>query len=225
MFRRGARRRSCRARETRRLEVVRSIEATTVSRTSGRPGGQAQLSWAQRSGGGTPPYRRTRQIRSLRLTLGLAITAVEDDGSKSTSGAASCCHTGSTVGVTEPSPMTASRVWRGFFPRFPPSQPEDFHVTIILTDKTLKQAYRGGGQRRWDPSTSGAAEDCCNGGFRDRALRGTPGATAEGRRRVFTDGFPHHVEEFIPSHPFTVILTAGGVASAAAAGPQIEPAP
>ena len=33
----------------------------------------------------------------------------------------------------------------GFFPRFPPSQPEDFHVTIILTDKTLKQAYRGGG--------------------------------------------------------------------------------
>ena len=33
----------------------------------------------------------------------------------------------------------------GFFPRFPQSQPEDFHVTIILTDKTLKQAYRGGG--------------------------------------------------------------------------------
>jgi hypothetical protein len=69
---------------------------------------------------GPPPYRRTRQIRSLRLTLGLAITAVEDDGSKSTSGAASCCHTGSTVGVTEPSPRTASRVWRGFFPTVSP---------------------------------------------------------------------------------------------------------
>jgi hypothetical protein len=76
-----------------------------------------------------------------------------------------------------------------------------------------------------DKSTSGAVGDRCNGGSQDPALRGTPGATAEGLRRVFTGGFPHHVEEFIPSHPFTVIPTAGGVASAAAAEPRIEPAP
>ncbi len=67
-FRRGARRRSCRARGTRRLEAVRIVETTTVSRTTGGPGGQAQLSWAQRSGGGTPPDRRTQQIRSLLRT-------------------------------------------------------------------------------------------------------------------------------------------------------------
>ncbi len=71
-----------------------------------------------------------------------------------------------------------------------------------------------------------AVGDRCNGRSQDPALRGTSGATAEGRRRVFIDGFPHHGEEFIPSHPFTCIPTASGVAlSAAAAEPQIEPAP
>ena len=60
---------------------------------------------------------------------------------------------------------------------------------------------------------------------KDPTLRDTPRATSKGRRRVFTGGFPRHVEEFIPSHPFTVIPTACGVASAAAAELQIEPAP
>jgi len=76
-----------------------------------------------------------------------------------------------------------------------------------------------------DNSTSRVDGDRFNGGSQDPALRGTPEATVEGRRRVFTDGFPHHVEGFIPSHPFTVIPTAGGIALAAATKPHIEPAP
>jgi hypothetical protein len=75
-----------------------------------------------------------------------------------------------------------------------------------------------------DKSILGAVGDRCNGGSQDPALRGTPGATAEDRRRVFTDGFPHHVAEFIPSHSLSVIPTTCGVASAAAAEPRIEPA-
>ena len=50
-----------------------STGITTVSRTTGEPGGQAQLSWAQRSGGGTPPDRRARQIGPHYLTLGLSV--------------------------------------------------------------------------------------------------------------------------------------------------------
>ena len=41
------------------------------------------------------------------------------------------------------------------------------------------------------------------------------------RRRVFTCGFPYHVEDHGPSHHLTVIPTAGGAASAAAAQPRI----
>ncbi len=55
----------------------------------------------------------------------------------------------------------------------------------------------------------------------DLRRRRTPGATARCQRGVFSSGFPHHVEEFIPSHHSTVISTAGGAASAAAAQPQI----
>ncbi len=52
-----------------------------------------------------------------------------------------------------------------------------------------------------------------------------PRGDCRGPEEGFTDGFHHHVEEFIPSRPLTVIPTAGGVASAAAAEPRIEPAP
>ena len=37
----------------------------------------------------------------------------------------------------------------------------------------------------------------------------------------FPSGFPHHVEDFDPSHHFARIPTAGGAASAAAALPRI----
>ena len=80
-------------------------------------------------------------------------------------------------------------------------------------------------QRLSEATEEKSTSNRCNGGFQDRALRGTLGATAEGRRSIFTDGFPHHVEKFIPLHPFTIIPAAGGVASAAAAEPRIEPAP
>ncbi len=41
------------------------------------------------------------------------------------------------------------------------------------------------------------------------------------RRRVFPNGFPHHVEDFDPSHHFARIPAVGGAASAAAALPRI----
>ncbi len=40
------------------------------------------------------------------------------------------------------------------------------------------------------------------------------------RRRVFPSGFPHHVEDFDPSHHLARIPTAGGAAPAAAALPR-----
>ena len=42
--------------------------------------------------------------------------------------------------------------------------------------------------------------------------------------RFFSRGFPHHVEDHGPSHPFMAIPTVGGVVSAAVAQPRIEPA-
>jgi hypothetical protein len=48
-----------------------------------------------------------------------------------------------------------------------------------------------------------------------------PGATARGSRGFFPSGFPIHVVDFGPPHPFTVIPTAGGTALAAAARPRI----
>jgi len=41
--------------------------------------------------------------------------------------------------------------------------------------------------------------------------------------RVFPIGFPHHVEDHGPSHHFTTIPTAYGVASTDAATPRINP--
>jgi hypothetical protein len=55
---------------------------------------------------------------------------------------------------------------------------------------------------------------------RDDFRRQRPGATARDRRVFFPSGFPIHVVDFGPLHPFTVILTAGGEASAAAAQPR-----
>jgi hypothetical protein len=48
----------------------------------------------------------------------------------------------------------------------------------------------------------------------------TPGVTVRGTRGFFPSGFPFHVVAFDPLHPFTVIPTAGGEASAAAAQPR-----
>ena len=75
-----------------------------------------------------------------------------------------------------------------------------------------------------DKQASGAAGDRCEGGsFRSSATT-RPRGDCEERRRVFPSGFPRHVEDFGPSHIFTVIPTAGGAASAAAAQPRIETA-
>ena len=52
----------------------------TPSSFIGGPGGHAQLSWKERSGGGTPRTVGFDRIRSLRLTLGLTIMYVEADG-------------------------------------------------------------------------------------------------------------------------------------------------
>jgi hypothetical protein len=48
----------------------------------------------------------------------------------------------------------------------------------------------------------------------------TPGTTAKGIRGFFPSGFPIHVVDFGPLHPFTIIPTASGEASAAAAQPR-----
>ncbi len=50
----------------------------------------------------------------------------------------------------------------------------------------------------------------------------TLGATTKCPREVFPCGFLHHVEDFGPSHHYTLILTAGVATSAAAAKPQIK---
>jgi hypothetical protein len=55
---------------------------------------------------------------------------------------------------------------------------------------------------------------------RDDFRRQRPRATARGRREFFPSGFPIHVEDFGPIYHFTVIPTAGGEASAAAAQPR-----
>ena len=55
-------------------------------------------------------------------------------------------------------------------------------------------------------------------------LQGTLGAIARSRRGALPSGFPHHGEQFIISHLFTIIPTANGAASAAAAHSRIETA-
>ena len=58
----------------------------------------------------------------------------------------------------------------------------------------------------------------------DLRRRRTSGATVRCQRRDFPSVFPHHVEELIPSHHYTVIPTAGGATSVAAAHPRIAAA-
>ena len=55
----------------------------------------------------------------------------------------------------------------------------------------------------------------------DHRRRRTPGATVRCQRGVFPSGFPRHVADLGPIHHSTVIPTAGGAASAAAAQPRI----
>ena len=55
------------------------------------------------------------------------------------------------------------------------------------------------------------------GGPRRSSLTTSPMGACDLRRRVFPSGFPHHVEDFEPSHNFARIPTACGAASAAAA--------
>ena len=47
-----------------------------------------------------------------------------------------------------------------------------------------------------------------------------PMGDCEEHKGVFPSGFPIHVGDFGPLHPFTIIPTAGGEASAAAAQPR-----
>ena len=58
----------------------------------------------------------------------------------------------------------------------------------------------------------------------DLHRRRTSRAIVRCQRGVFLSGFPHHVKEFIPSHHSTVIPTAGGATSVAAAQPRIAAA-
>ena len=55
----------------------------------------------------------------------------------------------------------------------------------------------------------------------DFCRRRTSGATVRCQMGVFPSGFPRHVADLGPIHHFTVIPTAGGAASAAAAQPRI----
>ena len=75
-----------------------------------------------------------------------------------------------------------------------------------------------------DEPTSGAAGGSCKGRSRRSSLPTRPKGACKLRRRVFPSGFPHHVEDFGPSHHFSRIPTAGGAASTAAAQPRIAAA-
>ena len=70
----------------------------------------------------------------------------------------------------------------------------------------------------------GAAGGRCKRRSRRSWMTTRPRGDCGMRRRVFTCGFPHHVEDHGPSHRLTVIPTAGGAASAAAAQPRIAAA-
>ena len=48
-----------------------------------------------------------------------------------------------------------------------------------------------------------------------------PRGDCEELEGFFSSGFSHHVADLASPHPFTIIPTASGVASAAAAGPRI----
>jgi hypothetical protein len=72
-----------------------------------------------------------------------------------------------------------------------------------------------------DKLTSGVAGGRYKGRSRRSSRPTRPRGACELRRRVFPSGFPHHVEDFDPSHHFARIPTAGGAASAAAAPPRI----
>ena len=84
---------------------------------------------------------------------------------------------------------------------------------------------RGRATRTWPTAASGSetlpeqARRILQGD-RDDFRRQRPGATERGRRGFFPSGFPIHVVDLGPLHPFTVIPTAGGEASAAAAPPR-----
>ena len=102
-----------------------------------------------------------------------------------------------------------------------PRSSSDIIVKKFLFDPGQRLRDGGAGD---DKQASGAAGDRCEGGsFRSSATT-RPRGDCEERRRVFPSGFPRHVEDFGPSHIFTVIPTAGGAASAAAAQPRIETA-
>ena len=72
-----------------------------------------------------------------------------------------------------------------------------------------------------DKLTSGVAGGRYKGRSRRSSRPTRPRGACELRRRVFPSGFPHHVEDFDPSHHFARIPTAGGATSAAAALPRI----
>ena len=60
--------------------LIGGIETPTISRTTRGLRGHVHLSWTQRSGGGTPPDRWTRQNLITSPDLGLDDHYVEDDG-------------------------------------------------------------------------------------------------------------------------------------------------
>ena len=68
-------------------------------------------------------------------------------------------------------------------------------------------------------------EPAANEDLVDLRRRRTSGATVRCQRGVFPSGFPRHVADLGPIHHSTVIPTAGGAASAAAAQPRIGAAP
>ena len=71
---------------------------------------------------------------------------------------------------------------------------------------------------------TGATGGRCKKRSRRSLLTTRPMGDRGMRRRVFTCGFPHHVEDFGPSHHLSVIPTACGAASTAAAQPRIAAA-
>ncbi len=78
---------------------------------------------------------------------------------------------------------------------------------------------------RRQQETSGASSgDRCNGRSRRSLLPTRSRGACIMRRRVFPSGFPHHVEDFGPTHHFSRIPIAGGAASSGAAQPRVAAA-
>ncbi len=100
-----------------------------------------------------------------------------------------------------------------------PYRPPDQAPQFPKPDPGPRNDMSGCGEEK--PKVQEQPEGAAREDLVDLRRRRTPGATTRCQRGVFSSGFPHHVGEFIPSHHSTVIPTASGAASEAAAQPHI----